>query len=129
MVLILKKLKPDVIHCHDNLVLHVGVVYKIFSDVKLIYDAHELESEKNGNSTILSKITLFSEKIFWRSIDALIVVSPSINDWYQKNIGVKPTEIIFNSPMFSNFQNIDKMYLRKKFNIPSDAYIIYILEL
>ena len=39
-------MKPHVIHCHDTLVLPIGFFYKILNKTKLIYDAHELESEK-----------------------------------------------------------------------------------
>ena len=42
--------RPRIIHCHDNLVLSVGVILSIFCKSKLIYDAHELESQKNGQS-------------------------------------------------------------------------------
>ena len=37
------RLKPNIIHCNDTLVLPLGVIVKIFTGAKLIYDAHELE--------------------------------------------------------------------------------------
>jgi glycosyltransferase involved in cell wall biosynthesis len=127
MILKIIKLKPEVIHCHDTLVLPLGAIVKIYTGAKLIYDAHELESEKNGLTKTLGRMTLFVEKILWKSIDALIVVSPSIDSWYEENIGNKYTEIILNSPEFKDSEDIDKMYLRKKFSIPYDSKIyIYI---
>ena len=39
------KNKPKIIHCHDTLVLPIGLVIKLFSGGRLIYDAHELESK------------------------------------------------------------------------------------
>ena len=50
-------------------------------------------------------------------VDGLIVVSFSIDEWYQKNIGLKPSAVIFNSPIISKSEIIDKFYLRKKFEI------------
>ena len=98
--------RPKIIHCHDTIVLPVGVILSILFNSKLIYDAHELESQKNGQSKVLSKITLFIEKISWRFIDLLITVSPSIIDWYQKNLGKKESLLILNSPQLK-LENYD----------------------
>ncbi len=118
------KLKPKVIHCHDILVLPLGVIVKFFTGAKLIYDAHELESDRNGLSKTLGKLTLFVEKLFWRFIDALIVVSPSIEKWYKDNIGEKYSKIILNAPIVSESEiNYDKSYLREKFSIHPDSKI------
>ena len=118
------KLKPQVIHCHDTPVLPLGIILKFFTRSKLIYDAHELESDRNGLTKTLSKMTLFVEKILWRYIDALIVVSPSIEKWYKDNIGEKYSEIILNSPVLENNVSSDrKSYLRKHFSIGDDSKI------
>ena len=121
-------LKPKVVHCHDTLVLPLGVIVKLFTGAKLIYDAHELESDRNGLSKTLGRITLFVEKLLWRSLDALIVVSPSIERWYKDNIGKKYSKIILNAPRVSESDfNYDKSYLRENFSIHPDSKIfIYI---
>lgn len=118
------KLKPQIIHCNDTLVLPLGVILKIFTGAKLIYDAHELESNRNGLSKTLGKMTLFVEKLLWKFVDKLIVVSPSIAIWYQENIGEKVTEIIMNSPVLKiSNDEVDKSYFRKKFNISDGSKI------
>lgn len=124
MVFMAVSLKPKIIHCHDDLVLPVGVIVKLFTGAKLIYDAHELESDKNSLSKIFGKITLFVEKSLWRTVDALIVVSPSIKSWYMYNVGEKDTEIILNSPVYKrNTALSDKSYLRNKYSIPEESKI------
>ena len=117
--------RPKIIHCHDTIVLPVGVILSILFNSKLIYDAHELESQKNGQSKVLSKITLFIEKISWRFIDLLITVSPSIIDWYQKNLGKKESLLILNSPQLKleNYDAESNNYLRQKFNIPENCKV------
>src|SRR4051812_27507876 len=40
--------KPAIVNCHSLSVLLVGVFFKIFYKSYLIYDAHELETERNG---------------------------------------------------------------------------------
>lgn len=122
------KLKPKIIHSNDVLVLPIGVLVKIFTKSKLIYDAHELESEKNGISRFKSKIIFFTEKVLWKFIDHLIVVSPSIENWYKEKIDKKKSEVIMNSPVLLKDKNSNKDdYLRKKFGIPTDKRIfIYV---
>ena len=124
MVIRAIKMKPKVVHCHDTLVLPLGAIVKLFTGARLIYDAHELESDRNGLTKTLSKLTLFTEKMLWKYIDALIVVSPSIKDWYKSNIGKKYSEIILNSPIVESNGIIgDKSYFRDKFTIPNEAKI------
>jgi hypothetical protein len=118
------RLRPKLIHCNDVLVLPLGVIVKLFTGAKLVYDAHELESERNGLSKTVGKLTLFVEKLFWKSIDALIVVSPSIEQWYKDNVGEKNSAIILNSPVLEKDTSIvDKQYLRKYFPIPVNSKI------
>ena len=121
--------RPKIIHCHDTIVLPVGVILSLLFNSKLIYDAHELESQKNGQSKVLSKITLFIEKISWRFIDLLITVSPSIIDWYQKNLGKKESLLILNSPqlILENYNTESNNYLREKFNIPENCKVFIYL--
>ena len=96
------KIKPKVIHCHDTLVLLPSVLLKILLKSKLIYDAHELESNKNMQTFLLSKSTLFIEKICWQHIDILISVSNSIINWYLVEFGYKKNLLILNTPILKN---------------------------
>jgi glycosyltransferase involved in cell wall biosynthesis len=119
--------KPSLIHCHDFLMLPLGVLLKTRFNCKLIYDAHELESNKNNTGTFEGKVIFKVEKILWPHIDGLIVVSPSIDDWYKKEIGEKPSSVILNSPKVSTKLVAKTDYLRKYFNIPIDKKIfIYV---
>ena len=118
------RLKPKVVHCHDTSVLPVGSIIKFITGAKLIYDAHELESNRNGLTKFLGKLTLFAEKFLWKSIDALIVVSPSIKKWYKKNIGNKYSKVILNSPVLEKkISRKNTSYLRHKFSIKDDSKI------
>lgn len=122
------KFRPDIIHCNDTLVLPIGVLVKLFTKSKIIYDAHELESNRNGLTVFLGKVTLYIEKILWRFVDALIVVSPSIESWYQSHVGDKLSTVILNSPVISCQTECEKNdYLREHFGIPKEQKIfIYV---
>jgi len=121
------KIKPDLIHCNDILALPIGVLIKLIKGSKLVYDAHELESNKNGQSRFEGGLVLFIEKRLWRFVDALLVVSPSIDTWYQQNIGKKQTLVVLNSPLIEKHSRVDSSYLRHKFGIAEDKKIfIYV---
>lgn len=109
----------DIIHCHDTLVLPIGYLLKKIKKSKLIYDAHELESKKNGQTNFMSWGTLFIEKKCWKSVDLLISVSESILGWYEKNLGNKKKVLILNSPEISDSDksiNKPKLYKKKYFH-------------
>jgi glycosyltransferase involved in cell wall biosynthesis len=122
-------LRPRVIHCHDTFALPIGVLLKIFTGAKLIYDAHELESRRNLQSRIISRITLGVERLSWGFVDVFISVSPSIIEWYERELGPKENALILNSPVFDFdvFEGNSDNYLREKFNIPANEKVfIYI---
>lgn len=119
--------KPSIIHCNDTLVLPVGVLIKLIFKSKLVYDAHELESNRNGLSPLLGRLTFLVEKTLWRHIDGLIVVSPSIEKWYHDNISYKYSTVILNSPIIGKSNKSSNTYLRELYKIPEGVKIfIYV---
>ena len=119
--------KPNLIHCNDTAVLPIAIATKLFTGARLIYDAHELESNKNGQGKLSRILIKFFEKLSWPLIDGLIVVSPSIKDWYMNNIGHKDVAIVMNSPVMSKSIKENNNYLNDYFNIPaSELIFIYI---
>ena len=120
-----KKFQPDIIHSHDIVGLTFGVMISLFEKTALIYDAHELESAKNGQTKFTSWLVLNLEKIFWKKISALIVVSPSIENWYRENLGPKYSEVILNSPIINQNETYSSNYLRNHFGI-SQKYKIFL---
>jgi glycosyltransferase involved in cell wall biosynthesis len=117
------KFKPDLIHCHDTIALVLGIFLKPLTGSKVVYDAHELESDRNGLSKKLGKVIFGFEKIVWKCIDGFITVSPSILKWYLKNLGQKKSEIILNSPEIKKRKPNRNKDLRKKFGIPQTKKI------
>ena len=128
---IINKFKPSVIHCHDTLALPIAILFKIFhSQLKVVYDAHELGSNRNGIGNFFSKIVYFFEKITWRFIDHFISVSPSIIKWYEKEYGRKKNTLILNSPELKTEKTENSNGFRKKFLINDDEKLfIYVGEI
>lgn len=128
---IINKFKPSVIHCHDTLALPIAILFKVFhSKLKLIYDAHELGSNRNGIDNFFSNIVYFFEKITWRFIDHFISVSPSIIKWYEEEYGRKKNTLILNSPEIETKKTKNSNGFRKKFLINDDEKLfIYVGEI
>lgn len=128
-----RKIRPTVIHCHDTFALPAGYLAKRLFESKIVYDAHELESNKNGQNVILSSGTLWIEKIAWKKIDLFISVSDSIIDWYMNEFGPKNHILVLNSPEISNtppesfFQSESERYFNKKYDIPMESRIFVYL--
>ena len=119
---------PNIVHSHDVIPIPICLIMKLFFGSKIIYDAHELESDRAGLGKIMGKAVLLVEKIAWKWIDRFITVSPEIMNWYYEEISEKPGKVILNSPLIQEDQlskNIQKDYLKKIFNIPDES-IIYI---
>lgn len=117
-------IRPAVVHCHDTFALPAGLLTKVFFGSTLVYDAHELESDKKGQNAILSYSTLAIEKLSWRKVDLFISVSDAIIDWYMKKLGPKDHILILNSPEISRSvpgtesHAVQSRYFHDKYGIP-----------
>lgn len=103
--IILRHKRIKIIHCHDYLMLPIAVFFKKYYKCSLIYDAHELESSKNGLTKISSFFILLIEKYFWYNLDAFITVSSRILNWYCGKFKVPISEVIINVPPIMNKPN------------------------
>ena len=123
-----------VVHCHDVYALPAAAVIKILKPrTRLIYDAHELESETNSQGRIESLIVKACEFCLWPLIDSFITVSPSIMSWYNKHYGAKPSFLVLNSPVIAEHSHYDSLNhicdisLKHSLDIPeSEKLFLYV---
>lgn len=124
------KLRPAVVHCHDTMVLPVALLVSIISRAQLVYDAHELETDRNGQGKLEQKVTMMFEKIAWSAIDFFISVSPSINNFYVEKYGPKANEVILNAPELTSVEVGSPSLasaLRERLGIsPEDRLFVYL---
>ena len=90
----------DCVHCNDLEPLPFCVLLKAlsFGRLKIIYDAHELETEKNATTGIRRLISGLLESFLIKRIDAIMTVSPSIAKWYKERYDLKRVEVVLNCP-------------------------------
>jgi hypothetical protein len=128
-----RRIKPDVIHSHDTFALPAGWILKLLSNGRLVYDAHELESDKNGQNLVLSKATLFIERFCWGKVDLLISVSESILSWYAQKFGEVPCLLVLNAPVVQQLSepreiiDIASKYFHGYYGIPADHLVFLYL--
>lgn len=123
-----KKLGPSIIYCNDWVMLPASVIIKLLTKSKLIYDAHELESETQELSKFYKVTIKFIEKRLWMHIDYFITVGLEIEKWYLENYGLKNSTVIMNTPYFNlKFKNSknENLNLKQIFNLPSNS-LVYI---
>lgn len=112
----------EVIHCHDLEPLPIAVQLKKITGAKLIYDAHELETERNGLKGIRKKLSQWQEQRLMPFVDHLITVSPSILDWYARRYRSIPVSLVRNIPQNggSSLPNPGKIFPFTPFNLTQE---------
>ena len=80
-LLMVRKEKAQVVNVHTLALLPLGWLLKKLFKVKLVYDAHELETEKNGLHGFRQRISKHIESVFIHACDLVIVVGENIAGW------------------------------------------------
>jgi glycosyltransferase involved in cell wall biosynthesis len=88
---------------------------------KLVYDAHELETETNGLAGVRRLLTKHSERRLIRHVDHCIFVGSAIEQWYVREYGLRNTTVLYNCPVRRQVESAD--HFRKTFQIPSNVPI------
>lgn len=113
----------DIWHCNDIEAFGIGVVARFFHpSLKLVYDCHEFEGERNGRSSFERRLVRWFEKLFIHRAKAVITVSPNIAKAYTDRYNVDPVWLVRNVPHKANTA-VKKDIFRKRFNIPSNETI------
>ena len=112
----------DIIHCHDLDTLPIATFIKCFKPkTRLIYDAHEYETERAHIKGIVKRLYQVTERFFIRYANAVIAVSNSIADEYERLYHIPKPYLILNCPPYQKIEKHD--LFRKRFSIRSDQMI------
>jgi glycosyltransferase involved in cell wall biosynthesis len=116
--------KADAYHSHDLNTLYVGAMCKKRTGAKLVYDSHELQTERNRMTKWWRRWAAWNEKRWLPYADAMIVASPPWIDINRKKYGQVPdiSVAVINTPELEDVgQPAD---LRGELGIPADAPIL-----
>ena len=116
--------KLSCINCHSLSAFPACVVLRFLTGARLIYDAHELETETEsmrGGRKWLAKLV---EWVCIHEADAHVFVSDSIANWYRDRFGLRRVYVVRNVPLQSkrNEGDVGKD-LRRIFGIGGNALV------
>jgi glycosyltransferase involved in cell wall biosynthesis len=122
-----RALRPAVIHCHGVFSLAASVAAKLATGAPLVYDPHELETERNGVAGLRQAADRYIERRLIRSCDAVMCVSDSIADWYANEYRIRRPAVVRNIPDLRLQQGGgNESILKRRLGIPeSDLLFIY----
>ncbi len=124
----LRRFRPDLIHCHSLSPLWASVIAKSRTGARLLYDAHELETERNGLRGLAKTVDKWIERRLIRTCDAVVVVCDSIADWYEKEYGIERPVVVKNVPELQGGRPEPNHRLwRDRFGIPAD-HLVFIYQ-
>ena len=92
------RFKLEFVHCHSLSTLPVGVLFKLIRRVKLVYDAHELETEVIPGRNVRKLLEKIAERMLIRFADAVLVVNDSIAEWYRDHYRLNNLHVLINTP-------------------------------
>lgn len=121
---VLKEFNPDVLNVHQVKILPVIPLLPIFGiHAKYIYDAHELETETISlKGSKLKRVFKYVEKTLIRKFSLTIVVSDSINNWYQTKYGINNIVTVRNCPIAPD-HSLNNDLFRENLGIPKNTMI------
>lgn len=111
-----------VINIHNLALLPLGVILKWIFGAKLVYDAHELETETYGLSGSRQLLARWVEHILIKYANLVIVVGDGINEWYRKKYGLSNIVTVLNCPEFQEPERTRRLH--HELSIPERKKIV-----
>ena len=114
--------KIGFVNIHSLPLLPLGALLKLIYKAKLVYDAHELESETYGLTGVRQVMARMVERIFIGHADLVIVVGGFINEWYRRKYGLSNIVTVLNCPEFQEPQRSQRFH--RELGIPEKKKIV-----
>lgn len=88
----------DVVHCHDLDTVLLGILLKRKTGCKLVFDSHEYYLWMLGwPEKVLYPYFWLLQRIAQRFVDVLIVISPTMREYFEENYHFKEIVIVRNT--------------------------------
>ncbi|PIR22621.1 MAG: hypothetical protein COV44_07065 [Deltaproteobacteria bacterium CG11_big_fil_rev_8_21_14_0_20_45_16] len=123
---LLKSKSVRVIAGHGITTLPIAIFLKLATGSKLLYDAHELETEQAGLNRYSKIIYKIVEFFGIRFVDHTLVVAPGIASWYEKRYRLCNIQVVRNFPLKSAQASISQS-LKERLGISQSSTLsVYI---
>lgn len=114
---------PDVIHAHDLDTLEVGVDISSIRNIPLIYDSHEIASQRNHHSAARKRRSYDVEKKLITAVDRMIMVSRGCAEYTAEIYNIATPDVIMNCPDLPDGSSQQRS-LRKALDIPDSDFLV-----
>lgn len=131
--LVWKWRKMDAWHCNDIEAYVLGwCAQRLNPRLKLVYDCHEFEAERNAKPAIERRLVGWLERRMIRKAEAVIAVSPSIAEAYRQryaDCGIPEVHLVRNIPEREPAESANTTFdappdhFRARFGIPQGDFI------
>ena len=117
-----KKKNINIVTIHTLALLPLGYLFKLIYGAKLIYDAHELETETYNLKGLRKQFAKCLEYLLIKKVDHVFVVSDNIADWYEKTYNITRPTVLLNAPRAAHVKKTN--YFKDTFHLRDDQIII-----
>lgn len=94
LYLIVRRLQPDVLHCHDVHTLPIGILAKWTIRCRVVYDAHEIYEEVAQGNGERAKTYRRIHRWGQGRVDGFITINDSIAAWYAEHYPKLPHAVV-----------------------------------
>ncbi len=124
---VMRNSRATMIQCHSLAALPVAAALKVRSGTPLLYDAHELETERSGWPALVRRFARICERSLLRLVDHTVVVNETIEKWYRAAYRTVRISTIRNLPRRPKVPPTRNNKLRSRLGIPeNDIIFIYV---
>ena len=123
MKAVVLEFKPDVIHAHDLETLELACALKNELKIPIVYDSHEIASERNHHSPAQKSRAAAKEAKLILNADVVIMVSDGCAEFTSEKYGIALPTVIMNTPDFDPAET-QVRELRKELNISNDNLVL-----
>jgi glycosyltransferase involved in cell wall biosynthesis len=113
--------RPRMVNIHTLEFLPILLITKIFK-IKVVYDPHELETEKGNIKGLRKKFSKWLEYLLIKKVDHIFVVSENIADWYSKAYNIPRPTVLLNAPPLAHVKKTN--YFKDIFRLREDQIIL-----
>lgn len=100
--------RPEVIHAHDVNTLPSAWLAAILSGARLVYDAHEISTDREGYSDVRGLVGWVEKRLMPRA-DAAITTTEARAKFFARAYGVPRPVVLQNRPRFSTARRTDRI--------------------
>jgi glycosyltransferase involved in cell wall biosynthesis len=94
----LKREPMDCINAHALSVLPLAVLLKVMKKCRLVYDAHEIETETAGVRGVRQYFSKRVERFLMPQVDMVSLTSEGHAEWYRHEYGIDNVRVVRNYP-------------------------------